>query len=88
MSVAAPAGTLLKLIASGVSGQEGTPATIQTLDDEAAETIVTLIGSCATGTGGSDGALLTYSLVVDDVAALVAAANATPTITLTLTDAS
>jgi hypothetical protein len=88
MSVAAPAGTQLTL-ATTVSGTgEGTSAAAQTLDVTTAIIIVTAIGSCATGTGASDGALLTYSFEMTDATALVAGEQTTPTITLTLTDAS
>ncbi|WP_304511435.1 hypothetical protein [Desulfobacula sp.] len=86
MSVAAPAGTQLTLTATPASGM-GTTGGEKILNHTTAETIVTAIGSCATGTGATYGSLLTYSLDVTDVTALVAGANATPTITFTLTEA-
>ena len=70
----------------GFHTRKGTTAGELTLNHTGAETIVTLIGSCATGTGATDGALLTYRFEMTDVTALIAGANATPTITLTLTD--
>ena len=86
MSAAATVGTQLMLTATvpvgkGVTGGE------QILTDSTPQTIVTGIGSCATGSGATDGVKLTYSLEVTDVTALVAGEQKTPEITLTLTDA-
>lgn len=50
-----------------------------------AQTIVSGIGSCATGTGATDGANLTYTLSVDTPSSLVIGST-TLTVTYTLTD--
>jgi len=85
-SDAAPAGCSLKLTAAPQSGK-GTTAGQKTVS-ATAQDIVTGIGSCATGTGGTDGAQLTYVLSVDTLASLVVTTATNATITLTLTDAS
>ncbi|MBM3293482.1 MAG: hypothetical protein FJY82_03040 [Candidatus Aminicenantes bacterium] len=85
-SDAAPAGCSLKLTAAPQSGK-GTTAGQKTVS-ATAQDIVTGIGSCATGTGGTDGAQLTYVLSIDDFASLIQTASTQATITLTLTDAS
>ena len=56
IDVDAPAGTILTLVSSGVSGTSGTPQGKATLLTASAVDIVLSIGSCATGTGGTDGA--------------------------------
>jgi len=83
---AAPAGCSLLLTATP-SGQptEGSTAGQITMSGVATD-IVTGIGSCATGTGATSGAQLTYVLSVTSMAALVAGDDHTVTITLTLTD--
>ncbi len=48
--------------------------------------IVEGIGSCATGTGATNGAQLTYVLSINTMTSLVASDNHTVTVTLTLTD--
>ena len=85
-SDSAPAGTQLKLQASPQSGK-GTGAG-EIVVSSSAQNIVTAISSCYTGTGGSDGAQLTYTLEVTDATALVASASETVTVTFTMTDAS
>ena len=86
-SDAAPAGCALKLTATpNVGTNQGTSAGLVTLTSTAQD-LVTTIKSCATGTSGSSGAQLAYSLDVTDPTALVAGATKTATVTLTLTDA-
>ena len=84
-SDAAPGGCSLKLQASPQAG-EGTGGSQITLSDTAQD-IITAISNCATGTGGTDGAQMTYTLSVDDFSSLVANDNKTATITFTLEDA-
>jgi hypothetical protein len=81
---AAPAGTSLKLEATGVPANCGSAAG-QIDVSNSATTIISGIGSCATGRG-ANGAELTYTLSVDDAAQLVAGDSQTATITLTLTE--
>jgi len=84
---AAPAGCSLKLTATPSGGtNQGTTAGQITMSSTAQD-VVTTIGSCATGTGGSNGAQLTYTLSVDTVTSLVASESKSATVTLTLTDA-
>jgi hypothetical protein len=83
---AAPAGTSLLLQATSVPAGCGTAAAQITLS-AAAQSIVTAIGSCATGVG-VNGAALTYSFNIVNVNNLVVGASSTVTVTLTLTDAS
>jgi len=87
-SDSAPAGCLLNLKAqpSGKTN-EGSGSGEITLSD-AHQTLVSGIGSCATGTGGSDGARLIYRLAVDDEALLVQGETKTATVLFTLTDVS
>lgn len=86
-SDAAPAGCSLKLTATPSGGtNQGTGAGQITMS-ATAQDVITTIRSCATGTGGSNGAQLTYLLSVDTVTSLVAAESKSATITLTLTDA-
>jgi len=64
---------------------EGTSAgsvTLSTTD----QSVITSIGSCATGTGGTDGAQVTYTLSVTDPTQLTINAGANYTVTYTLTD--
>lgn len=81
-----PAGTILTLQAAPAGG-EGTGAGETGNLTDTAQDIITGIASVATGTGGSDGAQLTYRLKVDDVTALEAGDSETVTVTLTLTEA-
>lgn len=83
---AAPAGTRLRLQASPPGGM-GTGAAAITVSGSA-QNVITAISSCYTGTGGTDGAQLTYTLEVTDATALVANASETVTVTFTMTDAS
>lgn len=81
---AAPAGTSLLLT---VTPQDGKGITAgQKTVSSTAETVVTGIGSCATGRGASTGAELGYVLQMDTVTSLVAGETTGATITLTLTD--
>ncbi|MDH7512836.1 MAG: hypothetical protein QHH14_07820 [Clostridiales bacterium] len=84
---AAPAGCALSLTATPQGGNRGTSAGTITMS-ATAQNIVTGIRSCRTGTDPTDGAQLTYQLVVTDEEALVAGENRTATVTLTLTAAS
>ena len=92
MSVAAPNGTALQVSAAIVGGGAGTPGNgvgNVTLNTAAAQDIITGIGSCYTGSAAdTDGANLTYTLLVPTPGSLVVGATASPVITLTLTDAS
>jgi hypothetical protein len=81
----APAGCLLKLVATTQGGKKGSPEAQITMSD-VAQPIITGIGSCATGRGTSSGANLTYTLEVDDVESLIAGESKTATVTFTLTD--
>ena len=86
-SDAAPAGCSLKLAATPSGGtNQGTTAGEITMSGTAQD-VVTTIGSCATGTGPTSGAQLTYTLSVDTVTSLVASESKSATVTLTLTDA-
>lgn len=89
MSVAAPSGTALQVnaaIGAGGAGVQGSSVGNVTLNNTVAQDIITGIGSCYTDVGGSDGANLTYTLLVPTPGALVVGATASVTITLTLTD--
>ena len=80
-------GLALQLSSTAAGGTEGSGAGAVTLSTTP-QTIVSNIGSCATGNTASDGANLTYTLVVTDENALqVDATGQTVTVTLTLTDA-
>ncbi len=82
---AAPAGTSLDLTAAPAGGTQGVTAGLITVSSSA-QNIITGIGSCATGTSDTDGAQLTYTLMIDDVTALVAGDSQSVTITLTLAE--
>jgi hypothetical protein len=82
---AAPSGCVLQLQAQPAGGNQGTSAGTITLSSTP-QNIVTGIGSCATGRGSTQGARLTYTLVINDVESLVAGEEKTVTVTLTLTD--
>jgi hypothetical protein len=79
-----PAGTSISVVASGVSGNEGTPVVGGITLAVAPANIVNAVTSCATGTGGSDGAALTYTLNITDQESLVIGSS-TITVTYTLT---
>lgn len=83
----APAGCSLNVTAapSGAAG-EGSTAGLRTISSSA-QTVVTGIGSCYTGTGGTDGANLSYVLTVTDASSLIAGDSQAATVTYTLTDA-
>ena len=84
---AAPAGCSLKLTATPSGGTNQGATAGQITMSSTAQDVVTTIGSCATGTSGSNGAQLTYTLSVDTVTSLVASESKSATVTLTLTDA-
>jgi len=83
----APGGCSLRVTAtpSGVVG-EGSTSGQRTLSSSA-QSVVTAIGSCYTGTGALDGANLSYVLTVTDALTLVANESQAATVTYTLTDA-
>ena len=81
----APSGCELKLEATPAGGNQGSSAGEITLSTTP-QNIVTGIRSCATGSDSSNGAQLTYTLVIKDVESLVAGEEKTVTVTLTLTD--
>ena len=84
----APGGCSLSLQASpaGRSG-EGTSAGQITVSSTA-QIVITGITRCATGTGATDGALLTYTLAVVTAADVIAGQVMSATIVLTISDAS
>ena len=82
----APAGTSLDVEATSVPVNCGTGGVLRTISN-VAQTIITNIGSCATGTG-ANGSELTYTFNVDTVSSLVVGSSSTVTVTFTLTDAS
>ena len=83
----APAGCSLRVTAapSGAAG-EGSTAGQRTISSSG-QTVATGMGSCYTGTGGTDGANLGYVLTVTDASSLVAGDSEAATVTYTLTDA-
>ena len=81
-----PAGTSLSLEATNVPANCGSSSGQITLSS-IAQSIISNIGSCATGIG-INGAELTYILQVDDMLSLIVGDNQTVTITFTLTDMS
>ena len=81
-----PSGLSLAVQPTGTPGtNEGTYGSSVTLT-ATDQNLVTGVGSCATGTGASDGATLSYSLSVDDPTQLDYGDDTTVTITYTLTD--
>jgi len=80
----APTGCDLRLTATPGSGQ-GTSAGQKVLSTSA-QNIVTGIGGCATGTGGTSGAQLAYTLNINTMTSLVANEIKSASITLTMTD--
>jgi hypothetical protein len=85
---AAPSGTELSLEVTALTAGCGSAVGGGVTMNGTAQPIVTTIGSCATGTGATDGAQLTYTLSVTDDTQLDSCDDQTVTITLTLTDAS
>jgi len=81
-----PSGTQLSVEATSVPLNCGSSNGLVIISS-VAKTIVSSIGSCATGTG-VNGATLEYSLTITDKNALVANESKTINITFTLTDAS
>ncbi|MBC8184216.1 hypothetical protein H8E88_24240 [candidate division KSB1 bacterium] len=83
---AVPSGLALSVQAIGTPGtNEGTYGAAITLSDTD-QNFVTAIASCATGTGGTDGALLEYILSVTSATTLNYGDDTTVTITYTLSD--
>lgn len=79
-----PAGTSLKLTASGLDAGEGTAAsqiTLSTSDQD----LITAIGSVFTGAGASEGPQLDYVWSIDTMGSLDFGADAVATVTFTLT---
>lgn len=87
-SDAAPSGCSLDLEVTAVTAGCGSRVVGGITMTAVAQNVVTAIASCATGTGGTNGAQLTYTLNVDDVTQLDASDDQSVTVTLTLTDAS
>ena len=81
---AAPSGCTLTLLATPASGMGSSAGTITV--SSTAQNIVTGIGGCATGTGGTSGAQMAYTLAVTAMTSLVASQSTAATITLTMTD--
>jgi len=81
---AAPSGCTLTLLATPGSGMGFSAGTITV--SSTAQNIVTGIGGCATGTGGTSGAQMAYTLAVTAMTSLVANQSTAATITLTMTD--
>ena len=84
---AAPAGTSLVAEVTSISGGVGTcgtPAAAVTVS-ATGQNLLTGIGGCATGTG-TNGAVLSYTLNIDDFTVLDAAESTTATITFTLAE--
>ena len=89
LSAAVLTGCSLKLQATVGSGtNEGTSAGQVTLSNESASNIITDIKTCATGTGSTDGAKLTYTLTVDTMTSLVVEEEKHLSVIFTLTDVS
>jgi hypothetical protein len=85
---AAPSGCQLALEVTSLTASCGSAVGGGITVSGTAQNIVATIGSCATGTGATDGAQLTYTLSVTDQTQLDSCDDQTVTITLTLTDAS
>jgi len=81
---AAPAGTSLKVTAGPAGGQGS--ATAQRTISNTAQTLITAIPSCATGTGAGSGAQLSYVFSVDTPTSLVAGESQTVNVKYTLTE--
>ena len=80
---AAPAGTSLKLTASGLAANEGTAAaqiTLSTTDQD----LITAIGSVNTGSAATDGPTMDYVWSIDDVTQLDFGNDTSVTVTFTL----
>ena len=83
---AAPAGTSLKLTASGLAASEGTAAVQITLSTTAQD-LITLIGSVNTGSAATDGPAMDYVWSIDDVTLLDFGNDTSVTVTFTLSAA-
>ena len=83
-----PAGTALSVVASGLTGNEGSATAAVTLTTGMANTnIITGISSVATGTGVGDGAQLTYAFTItDETQVTTAEDNNEITVTYTITE--
>lgn len=84
----APAGCSLKLEATPSGGTNEGSTAGQITVSSSQQAIITGIGSCATGTLGTDGAQLTYTLSLDTMTSLIANESQVVTITFILTDSS
>lgn len=85
---AAPSGCSLKIQATpSGGGGEGSGAGQKTVSSTA-QIVISGISTCATGTGVTDGANLTYTLSIDTYTSLVGGESKLATLTFTLTDAS
>ncbi|MBN1410945.1 MAG: hypothetical protein JW969_08870 [Spirochaetales bacterium] len=88
----APTGTTLSVtaaIGSAGGGDQGTTGGKILIADDSGFTggdLITSIGTCYTGTGGTDGANLTYEFEVDDPATIVTDAGKDVVVTYTMVD--
>jgi hypothetical protein len=84
----APAGCslLVTITPSGGAGEGSSSG--QRMISGSAQTVITGITRCATGTSATDGANLSYTLSVSDATSLTAGESRSATVTFTLTDAS
>jgi hypothetical protein len=80
-----PAGCELKASAVTGGGNQGSGLSDVALNDLTAEEVVTGISTCATGTGGTDGANITYGLNLT-LSSLLETASTAVQVTWTLTD--
>jgi hypothetical protein len=84
----APAGTSLTVLVTNVPANCGTANAVATTIGAAAQSIITGIGSCATGTAGASTPRLNYSFNAVNVSQIVSSTSVTVTVVYTLTDAS
>jgi len=84
-----PTGTVLKITTiPDAGGLEGTAVTGVGVTTGSAVDVVTAIPSCATGTGGTDGASVQWELSVSDITLMDLHAGADITITFIIADTS
>jgi len=86
---ALPLGTLLKITTlPDVGGLEGTAVSATSVTTESAVDVITLIPSCATGIGATDGASVEWELSVSDITLMVLDTSVDITVTFIITDTS
>jgi hypothetical protein len=82
-----PTGTLLKITTiPAVGGLEGTAVSDVSVTTVSAVDVVTLIPSCATGSGAEDGASIQWELSVDDITLMDLHPSADIIVTFIITD--